>query len=104
MTTEITKDLEAIKDSSALKDDLWIQLENLCKTINVVCRGIQDDLYLFDKNYKRNHLLDHIEEYTFQIGTLAEIIEEKIPHNDLVDIANIIHGLVAANEKEEKIC
>ena len=92
MNTVISSHLEEIKNSPALDDELWIQLENLCETIKVVAMDINLTIEHIDGTCN-GRIVETITQRGYQINTLADVIKEKIPYNDLIVISNIIYKL-----------
>lgn len=94
METEVLNKLREIEKLPALDDELWCNLVNLCETINDVCYKVSDMVDLLNSKDTNENVIESINQSLYNIGTLADVIQEKIPFNDLCTISNIISALI----------
>lgn len=95
---ELIKYMDKLKDSPVVNAEYYsVHLSNLCDAIKQISddagRGIESINKSIEDNtiHQRMHLIEQIQNRFWIIGSMAEVIQEKVLSNDYVDLDNLFY-------------
>ncbi len=80
-----------VKDSPILDEEYYLNLRNLCDTIDELSRSIAERLEWIESSaadIQKRHIED-TRRLSFQISTIAGIIKEKVSSSDYADLGDL---------------
>ena len=101
---ELNRYLEKLKDSPIADESYYSGISNLCGAISSLVSDICGYLESLEYDLKTNnrttvHSINSIQQRSFQIDTIAEVIKEKSQNEGFFNLVNAIYHYKKTNEK-----